>query len=336
VKKRIVIITFITLLLGVSVLVYYAQQSSKNGGIYYSGTIEAIESNLAFQASGHVMVVQAEEGKAVNKGQVLAELDNAEFQSRLEQANAGLDKAIKAKEQVEELLGIYTDTLPEDVKRAEADVAVARNTMLDAQKNNIRFEDLFKKGVIAEQERDTIRLGFENAQSKLNESEAALKQAKSNLKKIDTTKKDIESAQAAIDLAKATLDQARIQLGYTKLIAPYSGIITSRNVEPGEVVSPGREVITMSDLSRVDLKIFVDETDIAKVKPGGMVEVKVDTFKDKVFTGWVSYVSPDAEFTPKIIQTKKERVKLVYLVKVSVLNPDHELKTGMPADAYLK
>ena len=335
-KKSIVIIIFITLLLGVSVLVYYAQQSSTNGGMYYSGTIEAIESNLAFQASGHVTIIQAEEGKAVNKGQVLAELDNTEFQSRLEQANASLDKAIKEKEQLEELLGIYTDTLPEDVKRAEANVAVARNTMLDAQKNIIRYEDLFKKGVIAEQERDTIRLGFENAQSKLNESEAALKQAKSNLKKIDTTKKDIESAQAAIDLAKATLDQARIQLGYTKLIAPYSGIITSRNVEPGEVVSPGREVITMSDLSRVDLKIFVDETDIAKVKPGGKVEVKVDTFKDKVFTGWVSYVSPDAEFTPKIIQTKKERVKLVYLVKVSVPNPDYELKTGMPADAYLK
>ncbi|MGO9144915.1 MAG: HlyD family secretion protein [Desulfomonilia bacterium] len=335
-KKSIVIIIFITLLLGVSVLVYYAQQRSTNGGMYYSGTIEAIESNLAFQASGHVTIIQAEEGKAVNKGQVLAELDNTEFQSRLEQANASLDKAIKEKEQLEELLGIYTDTLPEDVKRAEANVAVARNTMLDAQKNIIRYEDLFKKGVIAEQERDTIRLGFENAQSKLNESEAALKQAKSNLKKIDTTKKDIESAQAAIDLAKATLDQARIQLGYTKLIAPYSGIITSRNVEPGEVVSPGREVITMSDLSRVDLKIFVDETDIAKVKPGGKVEVKVDTFKDKVFTGWVSYVSPDAEFTPKIIQTKKERVKLVYLVKVSVSNPDYELKTGMPADAYLK
>lgn len=335
-KKSIVIIIFITLLLGVSVLVYYAQQSSTNGGMYYSGTIEAIESNLAFQASGHVTIIQAEEGKAVNKGQVLAELDNTEFQSRLEQANASLDKAIKEKEQLEELLGIYTDTLPEDVKRAEANVAVARNTMLDAQKNIIRYEDLFKKGVIAEQERDTIRLGFENAQSKLNESEAALKQAKSNLKKIDTTKKDIESAQAAIDLARATLDQARIQLGYTKLIAPYSGIITSRNVEPGEVVSPGREVITMSDLSRVDLKIFVDETDIAKVKPGGKVEVKVDTFKDKVFTGWVSYVSPDAEFTPKIIQTKKERVKLVYLVKVSVSNHDYELKTGMPADAYLK
>ncbi len=335
-KKRIIIIVFIVLLVGVSALVYFAQQRARNGGMYYSGTIEAIQSDLAFQASGHVTIIQAEEGKAVKKGQVLAELDSAEYQAQLDQAKAGLDKAIKAKEELEQLLTIYTSTLPDDVKRAEANVSMARNTMLDARKNNDRFQQLFKQGVISEKERDTVKLGFDNALSKVNESEAIYQQSKSNLKKIDTTKKDIDSAQSQIDLAKATLDQARIQLGYTKLIAPYDGIITSRNVEPGEVVSPGREVLTMSDLSRVDLKIFVDETDIANVRPGQKVEVKVDTFKDKVFRGLVSYVSPEAEFTPKIIQTKKERVKLVYLVKVSLPNPAFELKTGMPADAYLK
>jgi HlyD family secretion protein len=335
-KKRILIIIFIGMLIGVSALVYFAQQRSKNGSMYYSGTIEAIQSNLAFQASGHVTTIQAEEGKAVKKGQVLAELDSAEYQARLDQAKAGLDKAVLAKEQLEQLLIIFTSTLPDDVKRAEANVSMARNTMLDARKNNDRFEQLFKKGVISEKEQDTIKLGFENALSKVNESEAIYQQSRSNLKKIDTTKKDIESAQSQIDLAKATLEMARIQLGYTKLLAPYDGIITSRNVEPGEVVSPGREVLTMSDLSRVDLKIFVDETEIAKVRPGRKVEVKVDTFKDKVYSGLVSYVSPEAEFTPKIIQTKKERVKLVYLVKVSLSNPAFELKTGMPADAYLK
>jgi HlyD family secretion protein len=336
VKKRVIIIVFIVLLIGVSALVYYAQQRAKNDEMYYSGTIESTDSNLAFQVAGHVSIIQAEEGQAVKKDQVLAELDSSEFQARLDQASAGLDKAIKIKEQLEELLDIYRNTLPEDVRRAEANVSIARNTMLDARKNNDRYEQLFKKGVISEKERDIIKLGFENADSKLNESEATLQQAKSNLKKIGSTMKDIESAQAQIEYARAGLDQVRIQLGYTKLTAPYSGIIISRNVEPGEVVSPGREVLTLSDLSRVDLKIFVDETEIAKVRPGQKVDVKVDTFKDKVYTGQVSYISPEAEFTPKIIQTKKERVKLVYLVKVSIPNPDFELKTGMPADAYLK
>ncbi len=278
-KKRIVIILFIVLFVGVSALVYLAQQKTKNGGMYYSGTIEAIQSNLAFQASGHVSVIQAEEGKAVKKGQVLAELDPAEYQARFDQAKAGLDKAIKAKEQLEQLLTIFTSILPDDVKRAEANAAMARSTMLDAKKNYDRFEQLFKLGVISEKERDTVKLGLDNAHSRVNESEAVYQQSKSNLKKIDTTKKDIESAQSQIDFAKATLDQARIQLEYTKLMAPYDGIITSRNVEPGEVVSPGREVLTMSDLSRVDLKIFVDETEIAKVRPGQKVEVKVDTYQ---------------------------------------------------------
>lgn len=107
-------------------------------------------------------------------------------------------------------------------------------------------------------------------------------------------------------------------------------------MEPGEVVSPNREVITLSDLSRADLKIFVDETEIAKVKPGQDADIKVDSFSDKIYRGKVSFISPDAEFTPKIIQTHKERVKLVYLVKISVDNPKYELKSGMPADAWLR
>jgi HlyD family secretion protein len=107
-------------------------------------------------------------------------------------------------------------------------------------------------------------------------------------------------------------------------------------VEPGEVVSPGQEVLSLSDLSVVDLKIFVDETEIGKITPGQKVEVKIDTFPDKVYTGQVAFISPEGEFTPKIIQTRKERVKLVYLVKITLPNPNVELKSGMPADAWFR
>lgn len=102
------------------------------------------------------------------------------------------------------------------------------------------------------------------------------------------------------------------------------------------MVSPSREVLSLADLSRVDLKSFVDETEIGKVKPGQAVDVKIDTFPDRVFKGTVAFISQEREFTPKIIQTQKERVKLVYLVKVSIPNPGFALKTGMPADAWLR
>jgi HlyD family secretion protein len=163
-----------------------------------------------------------------------------------------------------------------------------------------------------------------------------LKLAQGNLTKIDAVRQDIEVATSQIGMATATLNQASIQLGYTQLKSPMDGIATSRNIEPGETVTSGREVITVSDLSRVDLKIFVDETEIGKIKPGQEVDVKVDTFPDKTYKGFVSFISPEGEFTPKIIQTKKERVKLVYLVKVSIDNPHFELKAGMPADAWLR
>ena len=131
-------------------------------------------------------------------------------------------------------------------------------------------------------------------------------------------------------------EQAAIQLERMRLSAPVPGVITSRNVEPGEVVTPSREVLTLSDLSRVDLKIFVSEREIGQVKPGQAVDVRVDSFPAKTYRGRVGFISPEGEFTPKFIQTHKERIKIVYLVKVSIPNPRLELKTGMPAGAWLR
>lgn len=336
VKKRFVVVGFVVLLVGVSGLVYYAQQKSGNGKPYYSGTCEAIQSNLAFQTSGRVRAVNVDEGNTVKKGDILAELETNEMQARYDQAAANLERSVKIREQLETMLDIYRITLPEDVKRARANVSVSQNTYNDAQKNFDRFEMLFREGVVAEKERDAVRLVFENARSRLKEAQAALQQAEGGLGKIEATVKDIEAAKAQIDSARAGLVQSKVQLGYARLAAPFDGIVTSRNVEPGEVVSPGREVITVADLSRIDLKIYVDETSIGKVRPGQNVDVMVDSFPGRSFRGRVSYISPEAEFTPKIIQTHKERVKLVYLVKVTVDNPDLALKAGMPADAYLE
>jgi HlyD family secretion protein len=146
----------------------------------------------------------------------------------------------------------------------------------------------------------------------------------------------VQAARAQVAAARAALDVAEIQLSHTELKAPYAGIVLSRNVEPGEVVAPNQEVLSIADLSTVDLKVFVGETEIGRIAPGQPVEVKIDTFPDKIYAGRVAYISPQAEFTPKIIQTHKERVKLVYLVKVSVPNPSFELKSGMPADAWFR
>jgi HlyD family secretion protein len=329
-----------------------------------------------------------QEGAIVVGGEVLAELDQAEFLARLDQARANRDRALKSREQAAAILKVYEETVPADIARAEAgvqtlkaqldevragarkqDIQRARQGMqstdlvvADAKKNLDRYETLFKKGTISEKERDAVRLRYETtlkdfersresydlaregsrpetiraAESRLEEGKAALTQAKSNLVRITAAQKDVEAAAAAVKAADAVLLQAQIQLEYTKLKAPGPGIVTSKSVEPGEVVTPGQEIMTIADLSTVKLKIFVDETEIGKVKPGQTADVSIDTFPGRSFTGSVSFISPEGEFTPKIIQTKKERVKLVYLVNISLANPRLELKSGMPADARLR
>jgi len=271
--KRRIIIVFIVLFISVGLFVYYGQRKNRAGELFYSGTIEATQAELSFQVPGRVAKVNFKEGQSVQKDELIAELDRAELEARYGQAKALVQSA--------------------------------SDTLVNAQKNYERFEELFRKGVVSEKERDNLKLTYEIAQAKLAE-------------------------------AKALLKQASVYLDYTQLKAPMDGVITSRNIEPGETVTAGREVITVSDLSGVELKIFVEETQIGKVRPDQEVDVTVDTFPGKIYKGKISFISPEGEFTPKTIQTKKERVKLVYLVKVTIDNPHYELKTGMPADALLK
>jgi len=387
VKKRIIIVVFLILLIGVGGLVYFGQREVREKELFYSGTIEATEADLSFQVSGRVTRVFVNEGQTAHEGQILAEIDKAEFQSRFEQAKANYEFSDRNYSKATLAFELSKKILPLDVERAESGVLAikakvdelktgfrkqeieqARLGLLalkasleESEKNRQRYEALFKKGIVSEKEYDLALLKYETTlkefergkeqvnlleegfreedirsiQAQLAEKEAFLNQARGNLKQIELRQREMEAAMAQVQAAEATLKLAQTQLQYTEIKAPFKGIVTMRNIEPGEVVMPSRIVITVADLSVIDLKIFVPETEIGQVKPDQKVEVKVDSFPEKSFWGKVAYISPQAEFTPKIIQTHKERVKLVYLVKVAVPNPDLELKSGMPADAWL-
>jgi HlyD family secretion protein len=387
-NKRLILIVFLALLCGVGALVYWGQRTERLAELYYSGTIEATEANLAFQVSGRVKTVFFDEGQAVEKNQVLAVLDQEEFKAQRDQARSEWVRSQENLKQLETLLELNRKVLPAEVERVKATVQAlqsqldeleagyrvqeieqaryayeqAQFALEQARKDKTRFDTLFERKIVAEKDKDTADLKYETAlkeyerarkayellkegyrkesiaaaRSKLAEGQAALQQARDNLKKIEATESEVKGARAQVESAKAAFELAEIRLAYTELRAPFKGILVSRNVEPGEVVTPGQEVLSLSDLSQVDLKLFVDETEIGKVRPGQQVDVKIDTFPSKTYTGRVSFISPEGEFTPKIIQTHKERVKLVYLVKITIPNPNLELKTGMPADAWFR
>lgn len=294
--------------------------------------------------------------KNLSQLEAVLEVNRKVLPAEVERAEAS-EKALAA-----QLAQAESGYRPQELRSAQLAVDEARATLDDARRNKERFDELFSKKVVAQRDRDAAQLRYETAlkeygrarqhlamlqegyrredietaRARLKEAQAAVKLARSNLKKIDVTEREVDAARAAVEAAQAALDLAKIQLGYTELRAPFDGVIISRNIEPGEVVTPGQEVISISDLSEVDLKVFVPETEIGKVKPGQSATVKVDTFPNKTYQGWVSFISPEGEFTPKIIQTHKERVKLVFLVKITIPNPKLELKTGMPADAWFR
>ncbi len=335
-KKKVIIILFVLFLIGAGAFVYFGRINGPSDELFFSGTIETTQANLSFQVPGRVAAVFVKEGQAVTRDSMIAELDRSEYQARYDQANANLERARQSRKQAQSVLATYQKTLPAEVTRAQAGVRSAQDMLADARKNYRRYEDLYKQEVVTEKERDSMKLAFDVAQSRLIEAESVLKLAEGNLTKMDVARQDIQTAAAQVEVARAALEQANVQLSYTRLKSPMNGVVVSRGIEPGETVNAGREVIAVADLARVDLKIYVPETQIGKVKPGQQVEVRVDTFPEKPYTGMVAFISPEGEFTPKIIQTQKERVKLVYLVKISIDNPAHELKAGMPADARLK
>jgi HlyD family secretion protein len=170
--------------------------------------------------------------------------------------------------------------------------------------------------------------------------EAALTQyntAGENVKKVKSIVRpqEIESAKANLKKAQANADLLKKNIEDCKVSAPVNGIISGKFVEEGENTAPNSSLIRISNLDAVELVIYVSETELGKVKPGQRADVTVDAFKEKVFRGEVIYISPEAEFTPKNIQTPEERTKLVFGVKIRIENPQFDLKPGMPADARI-
>jgi len=168
----------------------------------------------------------------------------------------------------------------------------------------------------------------------VEQASAALKEAEERLREIRNGPRaeTIEQAQARLQQAREALQLSETRLSYTTIVSPLAGVVLTDSIEAGEFVAPGTPVVTVGDLHHVWLRGYIDETDLGRIKVGQAVRVTADTHPDKVYQGRVTFIASEAEFTPRSVQTTKERVKLVYRIKVDIPNPDLELKPGMPAD----
>lgn len=281
----------------------------------------------------------------------LAELEAGSRPEEIAQAEAAVARARAKLDELE------AGSRPQEIAVAWATVNSAQAELERTRTDYERQQNLLDQDVISAREFESSRAAFnvalarhkeseerlglvregprveeiEQARKALRESEErlALVRKGPRIEKIDQARARLEQSAAAVELAKVRLD-------YSKVYSPLSGIVLSENVEPGEYVSPGTPVITVGDLVNVWLRAYIDETDLGRVRVGQRVEVTTDTYPGKIYEGRITFISSEAEFTPKTVQTEKERVKLVYRVKIEITNPNMELKPGMPADGRIR
>ena len=295
-------------------------------------------------------------------------LEELETGSRPEEIRQAEALASKARQQLLELTRgsrvQEVETARADLERAAAAREAAKVQLTQAQEDFQRYSHLIKKQSVSERDFTLARTRFRVARNTLSEAQARVIQAKQTLslvqegprsEQIAKARADLAQAEAGLALAKAgprkeKIDQARIRvreaeqrvaqaklaLSYTELAAPMDGVIFSRSAEPGEFLNPATPVLILGDLSHPWLRAYVGETALGRLKLGQEAVVSIDTFPGKAYPGTLTFISSEAEFTPKAVQTFEERVKLMFRIKISLPNPDRELRPGMPADVRIQ
>lgn len=275
-----------------------------------SGTIEGTDINIGTEVAGRVKEIRCDEGTSVNEGDTLFVIDDAEYRIQLRYAMANEDAA-----EAQYRLAME-GSRSEDIKQAESNYR-------SAEKDLKRMQELLSTQAITQKQFDDAQTRFVNAEQTYRKLEHGLR------------KDEITAARARRDQATAQTDALLRKVQNCSLLAPTSGTVTLRSVEVGELVSIGSNLARITYLDRVKLMIYVNETEVGKVKLNQAAKVAIDADDSRTFDGKVVFISPTAEFTPRNVQTKEERTKLVFGVKIEIDNPDGMLKPGLPADAKI-
>ena len=301
--KRIWIVAAILLLIAAgSTFVYFRLQPEPQPGqlIYGSGRIEADEVRIAPEVPGRLVENRRREGEAVRAGELIARIDPVDFELQASQASAQLTASRRSASQI------------------DAQTHLARHHVETSRSDLARYETLRDKGWATVPELDARRNAYMAATSQVG----VLRQQRAQ-------------ADAQSEVAARSLALARERLTRTRIHAPLSGRVLERLAEPGEVVAAGQPVAIIANLSQVRLKLFVSEADLGRLRLGAPARIRVDAFPDRTFDARIAQVDAQAQFTPRDVHMKDERVRTVYGVTLEAANPQGLLKPGMPADAWI-
>jgi len=300
------------------------RKTQDTGTLRLSGNIEAHESVVGFKVQGRIIELPVQEGQSVDASTLVARLDGDDYRRQVE-----LDEAALRVQRAQLELAL-AGTRSQELEATQQSLNDARADLAQKKLDYDRAETLFRERVGSQQERDQAETNLKRAQATYRRAQEMYDEAREG-----TRREQLVVDRASVRQAEEKLRVSKLNLEYTVLRAPVSGVVVVRDAELGEVVAPNTPVLTIADLDHVWLRAYVNETDLGRVRWEQDATIRTDTFPDKSYQGRISFISDKAEFTPKSVQTFKERVMLVYRIKIDVENPNHELKPGMPADASI-
>lgn len=320
-KKKIIIILLVvvTLFIGGSFWLKKHDAPPANRLTLY-GNVDIRQVHLAFHDSGRIKDILVQEGDRVKTGELVAMMDPERYEANLRK----LTNELESRKQV--LARMLAGSRPQEIAKAKAQVKADKAKLKDARLTYDRLLKLAKTQYVSRQKLDDATAVLKAAGQKLKASEEVL-----SLAVVGPREEDINAARALVEAGKAAVDYARQELDDTKLYAPSDGIVEDRIMEPGDMAFPERPVLTLALNTPLWIRAYIPEPDLGKIAKGMKAKITTDSFPGKRYHGWVGFISPTAEFTPKNVETPELRTRLVYQVRVYVNDPQHEFRLGMPA-----
>ncbi|NUN07853.1 MAG: HlyD family efflux transporter periplasmic adaptor subunit [Ignavibacteriaceae bacterium] len=316
--SRILILAFLALFLS-------GCSDDDNNKVEGTGTIEIVASVLSSRMPGEISKIIKDEGMSVRKGDTLIIIDHKYYSIQLKAALANL----KITEGALDLL--RNGARKEDIELAETQLKQAELNLNSAETDYKRFKELIAANSVTQKQ-------YEDAETRYKIAGEQTKAAQESLRKLKhfARTEEIKQAQGRYEQALANVELLEKQISDCYITAPFDGVIIKRFIQLGETVGINSSILKIADTGFAELTIYIPEEQLPKVKYGQKVTVAIDMNPDKKYEGTVSFISSEAEFTPKNIQTKDERTKLVFAVKIKLPNNHFELKSGLPADAVIE
>lgn len=303
-------------------------QGRRNGNdpdvLLLHGNIDIRQVELSFRDPERIERVEVQEGERVERGQLLATQALERFQYAKDQASATL--AVR-QHQLDKLLH---GSRPQEIRKAGNDVKAAEAAVVLAEKELARLKTLVARKLSSVESVDRAKAQYDSARESLH----ALQQQYA-LAEIGPRREDIRAAQAQVEADRAALQLAEKAWTDAHLYAPQTGVVQNRILEPGDMAGPQTPVLTLALPEPLWARTYLAETDLGKVRPGAPASVYSDSFPGKAYPGWVGYISPTAEFTPKSVETSELRTSLVYQIRVFVCDSQDQLRLGMPVSVTI-